>query len=366
MGENGAHGQGGGPVRILQLIDIPWDSGLAHYALVMSQGLKKEGHQVFISAVPGEKPWQKAHRLGLRTVPLATLKGLKPLRRFVKEHHIQVLNAHTGSTHSLAVAGALGQNVAVVRTRSDARLVRRRVGQGFLFRHTQRVITAADYIRDTYVKTLKLPPRKVVTVYQGVSLSDFKVEPMPSSPVLGIVARLDPVKGHRYLLEAVFLLKDIYPRLKLRVIGQPENIKERELRAMAGRLRIDHRVEFLGFQPDIPKMMSECTLGVIPSIGSEAVSRVALEWMAAGRPVIATKVGGLPEIVQDGLTGLLVEPKDAPDLARALASLLHDPKRIAVMGEAARTRAEEHFGLPQFVDKTLAVYKDALAEVANH
>ena len=102
-------GSGGDLMKILQMVDVPWDSGLAHYALVVGQGLKKRGHQVFVSAIPGQKPWVKAHKLGLKTVPMATLKGLNPLRHFLKDHKIDLLNAHTGSTHSLAVASALGQ-----------------------------------------------------------------------------------------------------------------------------------------------------------------------------------------------------------------------------------------------------------------
>ncbi|HVO33600.1 MAG TPA: glycosyltransferase, partial [Elusimicrobiota bacterium] len=129
-------------MNILQMLDIPWDSGLAHYALILAQALKREGHAVYFSAIPGDKPWAKAHRLGLRTVPLSTVKGLTALRGFLKKHEIDLLNAHTGSTHSLAVASALGQKVAVVRTRSDARAIRRRVGAGFLFGHTQRIIAA--------------------------------------------------------------------------------------------------------------------------------------------------------------------------------------------------------------------------------
>src|SRR5438270_6043484 len=74
--------RGGAFMRVLQFIDVPWDSGLAHYALILSQELKKKGHQVFVSALPGEKPWIKARRLGLKTVPLATLKRLNPLRHF--------------------------------------------------------------------------------------------------------------------------------------------------------------------------------------------------------------------------------------------------------------------------------------------
>src|SRR5262249_37445853 len=150
------------------------------------------------------------------------------------------------------------------------------------------------------------------------ALGDYSVEPLPAKPVLGIVARLDPVKGHRYLLEAVALLRNIYPSLRIKIVGNPENIKQRDLEQIAERLGIDDQVEFMGFQASIPKIMESCSIGVISSIGSEAVSRVALEWMAAGRPVVATRVGCLPEIVKDGETGYLVEPKDAPALARAL------------------------------------------------
>src|SRR4029077_4403594 len=135
--------------------------------------LKKKGHHVFVSAVPGEKPWHKAHRLGLKTIPLVSLKGLGPLRRFVRKHEIDLMNAHTGSTHSLAVAAALGQKVAVVRTRSDSRTIKRRPGSRFLYKHTQGVIAAADYIRDSFLKELKLPPRQVTTIYQGIAIEDF-------------------------------------------------------------------------------------------------------------------------------------------------------------------------------------------------
>src|SRR5262249_39696997 len=150
-----------------------------------------------------------------------------------------------------------------------------------------RVIAAADYIRESYLKSLHLPGQKVVTVYQGIASNDFEVEPSPKVPVLGIVARLDPVKGHRYLLEAVALLRDSYPTLRVRIMGQEENVKVRDLRIIAERLGIEDRVEFSGFTSSVPEAMAACTAGVIASTGSEAVSRVALEWMAAGRAVVA-------------------------------------------------------------------------------
>ena len=112
--------------------------------------------------------------------------------------------------------------------------------------------------------------------------------------------------------------------------------------------------------------MAGCTIGVIASTGSEAVSRVALEWMAARRPLIATKVGCLPEIVADKSAGLLVEPKDAPALARALGYLLHNPKVAQSMAQAARKRVEEHFTLPQFVDaRRWTVYEQGALKEAR-
>jgi len=347
------------------MVDVPWDSGLAHYALVLSRGLKKAGHTVFVSAVPGEKPWAKARRFGLRTVPLTTFKGLGPLRRFLRDQKIDLINAHTGSTHSLAVAAALGQRIAVVRTRSDARGVRRSIGSKFIFNHTQRVITAADFIRDAYGKVLRLPPRKVVTVYQGIDAENYSVEPFPAVATLGIIARLDPVKGHRYLIEALSLLHPAYPNLRLKIIGQEENVKQRDLQFIAERLRLENSVEFLGFRRDISAVAAACSIGVIASTGSEAVSRVALEWMSAGRPVVSTKVGCLPEIVKDHGTGLLVDPQSAPALARAIGYLLNHPDKAAAMGMAGRARIEKDFLVSGFVRATLKIYNDAVDAVCR-
>lgn len=352
-------------MKILHLIDVPWDSGITHYALVLALGQKKRGHPVFISARPGEKPWAKARRMGLKTVPLVETSSLGALRSFIKTHGFDVVNAHTGHTHSLAVAATLGRPVAVVRTRADARTVRSSIGSRLLFARTARVIAAADYIRREYLQTLKLPPRNVKTIHQGIDAEEFKRTPWPKDPVIGIVARLDPVKGHRVLLSAVALISRQYPWLRVHVIGQEENVKVHELENHAAALGIADQVRFLGYQNDIPAVMAECSIGVIASTGSEAVSRAALEWMAAGRAVVAARVGCLPELVDDGRTGLLVDPRNAAALGQALARLLHDPSLLRGLGEAGRKRAETEFNIPLFVSRTLDVYRDALKDVRS-
>lgn len=350
-------------MKILHLIDVPWDSGLAHYALILGQGQKQAGHDVVISAKPGEKPWNKAARLGLDTVPYVSLSSLSALRRYIQERGINVLNAHSGSTHTLAVAAAWGQKVAVIRTRSDARPLRRRPGSSLLYFRTQRVIGAADYIRDSFISTFKLPPKKVVTIYQGIDTPQECPESSPSKPVLGIVARLDPVKGHRYLIEATALLSEKYPGLRVLVAGQEENIKTAELRSLAGKARVLDQIEFLGFQSDVQSVMARCSVGVIASTGSEAVSRVALEWMASGKPVVSTTAGCLTEMVKEGQTGYLVPPKDAVALAQGIDRLLREPARLQSMGRAGYDRARGNFSMKRFIDQTLEVYEQALTEL---
>jgi glycosyltransferase involved in cell wall biosynthesis len=286
---------------------------------------------------------------------------LAQLRKFLAQESIDIVNAHTGRMHSLAVAAALGRSTAVVRTRSDARMVRRSLGSGWLYRQTSRVIAAADYIREDFLKVLKLPEAKVVTIYQGMDLDAFRVAPFPTQPVLGIVARLDPVKGHRYLIEALSVLRSSYPDLRLHIIGQEENIKQKDLMNIAERLRLENRIRFLGYRKDVAAAMAECSMGVIASTGSEAVSRAALEWMACGRPVVATRVGCLPELVPSS-AGQLVEPRSAPALAQGIARVLIHPERLSSLGRAARAHVEKGFGLTHFVQQSVAVYEQAVTE----
>ena len=349
-------------MKILQMVDVPWDSGLAHYALVLSRALAQAGHQVFVSALPGEKPWDKARRFGLPTVPLVSLGSLGALRRFLAEERITLINAHTGATHSLAVLSALGRGIAVVRTRGDARRLRARPTSGLLHERTHRIIAAAEYIRSQYLDTFRLAPEKVVTIYQGIDLAAFPWRPPPEAPILGMVARLDPVKGHRYLLEAIAALAAEGVETELRVAGEEANVTRAELIRLAGKLGVGGRVRFLGWQKELDRFMADCALGVISSTASEAVSRVALEWMAAGRPLVATRVGCLPEIVRPEETGVLVEPKSASALAEGLRALLRNPAAMARQGGDARAQAEARFSLSRFVQETERVYAEALAE----
>jgi glycosyltransferase involved in cell wall biosynthesis len=187
--------------------------------------------------------------------------------------------------------------------------------------------------------------------------------PHPDGPVVGLLARFDKVKGHETFIDAVSRLKASVPGLLARCAGEGQLLER--LRWQLRTAGLDGVVDFPGRVADKWGFMAACRVGVVPSLGSEAVSRAALEWMASGRPVVASRVGGLPDLVEDGVTGLLVPPGDPRALAQALFTLLADPAKAEAFGRAGRARWEREFSLKPFYEATQKVYDEAAAHLPS-
>lgn len=143
--------------------------------------------------------------------------------------------------------------------------------------------------------------------------------------------------------------------------GEEKGTSREELERQVGQRGLSRWVRFLGRVPDAGVFMDDCHVGVIASVESEAVSRAALEWLARGRPLVATEVGALPEMVLNGDNGFLVPPRNATGLARTFRILMEDRPRREKMGERARRTAESRFGLPRLGEETERACAAALA-----
>jgi len=174
-------------------------------------------------------------------------------------------------------------------------------------------------------------------------------------PVIGTVSVLRGKKGHRFLLEAAARLRQEYPGLKVIVVGDGPGRDGLWREAKA--LELERTVSFLGFRQDIPRILATFDVFVFPSL-EEALGAAILEAMAAGKAVVASRVGGIPEAVVDRETGLLVPPADSGALAEAVRKLLQDPDLRRRMGEQGRLRVEEQFSLNRMLDRTAALYRD--------
>ena len=178
---------------------------------------------------------------------------------------------------------------------------------------------------------------------------------------VGCVGRLERVKGVEYFLRAVALLVAQRPDARYVVAGSGSC--ERELKALAAELGLAGLVEFAGYVDSAPSLLASLDVVVVPSL-SEASGLTAMEAMAVGVPVVASFVGGLPEVIESGESGLLVPPADAEALARAVARLLDNPELSRRLAAEARRRADQRFGVERMVSAYLAVYEELAAGMA--
>jgi glycosyltransferase involved in cell wall biosynthesis len=208
-------------------------------------------------------------------------------------------------------------------------------------------------------------------IYNGVDLERYDhQEPCctlrdeygmePGSQIVGVVARLEPEKGHPTLLEAwPHVLKHV-PDAYLLVIG--EGSRKETLEAQARSQRIAHRVVFTGRRDDVPAVTAALDVAVLPSY-REAQGLTILEAMALSRPVVASNVGGIPEMIEDGVTGLLVEPHDADGLAHAITRLLTDHPFADTLAHQAHQMVHERFDVELMVEEIQKIYEDGARAV---
>jgi glycosyltransferase involved in cell wall biosynthesis len=219
-----------------------------------------------------------------------------------------------------------------------------------------------------------LTPRTPVRViYNGVPLDRFRPgEPPaglraelgldPEGEVVAVVGRLAPWKGHGTLLEAMRLVREQRPRARLLVVGEVafwEKSFATELRRQAQAADVASATVWAGFRTDVAELLRLCDVFVLPSV-NEPFGRALVEAMATGKPVIGTRSGGVPEVVKEGESGLLVEPGNVPELAAAITRVLSDRSLAADLGEAAWRRANRYFCVRRAAREVQEVYEELL------
>lgn len=314
------------------------------------------------------------HDLGARRLldPLACLRYLQLLR----SARIEVVHAHGQDAWLLAgfarrLAGVplvLTRHVLDEPARTWREAVRRRCALDAA-RHADVLAAPSIAAAQRLAHLAGVPTPRVRVLPNGVDLRRFGTSQLadrreavrrsfgcgPRDRIVLLPAVLRPGKGHDVLLGALPRLRSWVPEARVVFAGDGE---------LASQLRCAARshggsVVFLGHREDVPELLAACDVVALPSF-AEAQPTVLMEAAAAGRPVVATRVGGIPEVVDDGTTGLLVPPGDVRALAAAIAALLADPARAAAFGGAARARAERCFSLDRLVGATLDLWADAI------
>jgi len=314
--------------------------------------------------------------LGVRTfvMPLAgrfNLQWFRACFRLLRRERVALIHAHEFSAILCGWIVATLAGVPFVATVHGKNYfwekLRRRVAYRFVSRQGTMVVVSHDLKRFVCDK-VGVAEKRVQVIYNGVApaqtVSDEEVRKCKSElgvsgcyPLLGVVGSLYPVKGHRFFLEAMPELLRRWPQARLLVIGRGE--LDVALKEQVKQLAIGANVHFLGMRQDVPRLLSVLDAFVLPSL-SEGLSLALLEAMASGKPVVATLVGGNPELIDHGRTGFLVQPEDARDLAANLVKLLSDPGMMQQFGRQAAKRVRQHFSMGQMVDRYRDLYARSL------
>jgi glycosyltransferase involved in cell wall biosynthesis len=384
------------PIRILRVIGRLNVGGPALHVAYLSAGLAKRGYETTLvagSVARGEDSMTfVAESLGVPVVRLGEMRrDISPLRdsvalarlvRLIRETRPHILHTHMAKAGAVGRLAALASGSArppvvlhtfhghVLRHYFDpARTTAFRMLERWLARSTTALVAVSPQVRDELVELGVAPQKRFAVVRLGIDLAerigadDLRVEQRrllgiaPDRFVVGWIGRMTEVKRTDRVLLAFRQLRDTGVAACLCLVGDGPDRPAIERRAHE--LGIMRDTLFLGFQQDVAPFYAVFDALLLPSV-SEGTPVSAIEALAAGRPVVATRVGGVPDVVRDGQDGLLVEPEAIDDLSDGLARLARDPALRERLGSAGRERVVRRYGVERLVDEMDLLYRSLL------
>jgi len=338
------------PLRILHTEwSMGW-GGQEHRILLECRKMEERGHRTLIACQPGSGILERARARGLRTEEVVIRGGFDPraiaaLWRIIRRERIQVVNTHSGKdSWAAGFAAKLARADLLVRSRHIALPISNNP-LNFVYRMTDGIITTGEAVRDMMIHRNGMDPGKILSIPTGVSLARFDPSRADGSriraefgipagvPVVSMVAVFRAMKRHDVLLQAAVGLVREHPGIRFLLVGEGPGRAgiEQAIRSsgLAGACLLT------GHREDVPDLLAASDIVVLTS-DLEGVPQSLSQAMAMARPVVAAAVGGIPELVIDGRTGLIAEAGNADSFARQMSRLAGDPALRATLGAAAR------------------------------
>jgi glycosyltransferase involved in cell wall biosynthesis len=340
--------------------------------LAEASAFAKRGFRVLIACLPGSRLRLEAQRHGLSVRPLAMRKAFDVaacwhLRHLMRAEDVDIVHTHSSIDAWLAGFAAKSLGLPVVRSRHVSIPVKRR--RNFVYNALcDRIISSGEAIRDVLVQG-GVDPDKIVAIPAGVDVERF--HPAVSgaavcrefgctAPVIGTVAMFRRSKGHHVLVRAMPEILGRVPRATFLWVG--DGVGRVTLEQEVAEAGLQSAVRMTGFRDDIPACLAAMDLVVLPSVKSDGVPQVILQALAMRKVVIASAVGGIPEVIRQRQTGVLVPPDDPHALAEAVVQALDDPGAVAEWAQAGGRMIDADYRLERMIDRTAAVYTAVLVE----
>jgi glycosyltransferase involved in cell wall biosynthesis len=350
--------------------------GITSYVLTLASGLKKRGHNAYVASAGGELAFKfKEAGIGYIPIPIRTKKELSPgiifsalkLSGIINKNKIDIIHAHSRTTQVLS--WFLHKFTGRARVFTCHGFFKRRLLRRIFPCWGEGLIAISEQVREHLIKDFRVPGKDIVVINNGIDIDRFKAAALKSKtrtreklglgagPVIGIIARLSDVKGHKYLIMAMPEILKKYPQAQLLIVGTGKT--QQDLTGLASGLGIVKSVFFVPEIPDTTDALSATDIFVLPSL-QEGLGLALMEAMAAGLAVIGSNVGGIKTLIREGQNGLLVNPADSNALAGAILTLLNDPLMREKLGKAGQDFIQHNFSQDKMVRETEKEYQRCL------
>ena len=359
-------------MNILQIVPELNVGGVETGTLDLAKYLVRSGHKVVVVSAGGtlvsdlEAIGAKHYALAVHKKSFFSMYKLVPvLAQIINQEQIDIVHARSRVPAWIAYFATRRTKVVFITT-----------CHGYYQKHPfsyvmgwgKRVIALSNVIARHMIEDFGVLHERIRIVPRSVDMEKFKYlspdKKRKEEFNVGIIGRITPLKGHLYFIKAMARIARQVPRLKIWIVGEAPASKEaykEEVQVLVRRLGLWHCTEFLGTQKDIPGILAHLDLVVLATTTHEAFGRVIVEAQASGVPVVATRVGGVIDIIEDGKNGFLVPPADPKSMADAIFKIYKDTALARTLSENALLKVKEQYNVELMVKNTLDVYRDALS-----
>ena len=367
-------------MRILHTISVRWWNACAYYAITLARKQSLQGHDVFVAGVPDYLSTDIAERENLNVVrinfstkdPFKWLTERFILSGFIKKNGIQIINCHSAEDHLMSGRLAQRHQIPLVRTVGDVRMPNRNPFNSRLFYRltTQFIFSSeANYIR--YFSLWPYIQDKYTLIHGGVDLelftrqskkpTIFRELSLPKNKLLvGIIGRFSKIKDHHTFIRAAKLSSDRNENLHFIISGADAGYKQSDIRRMIESLSMQSAVTLTGPFDPITELIALLDIGVVASKDSEAICRIAMEYLAMGIPMVVTDINVLPEIVQDSRNGFVVPAEDPHEMSECIIRLAESIDLRKKISQDNIMDATDSYSLDQWYHQTETVYRKVI------
>ena len=357
-------------MRIAQILPQLNVGGVETGTVDLARALKKRGDEPYVISNGGAlveelvKAGIPHLKLPVHKKSLSSLALVKEISKFIEQERIDIIHARSRVPAWLAYLAARRTDCDFVTTCHgyySKHFFSRVMGWG------KRVIAISHSIGRRMIDDFGVSPERITLIHRGVDLAKYtyvvgKYDKPKSGPYKIVnIGRITPIKGHEEFIRAVHLLSKRIQNFEVSIIGSPDPEKEsyfRDLKLMVDRLGLSSHIKFLGTRRDIPELLNQADLLVLPSKIPEAFGRVLIEAGASGTVVAASRIGGILDVIEDEENGILFSPENYEEMAFAMERLINNRPLCKKLSSSLRHKVKTEFSLDQMVEKTYQVYQE--------